>query len=47
MSAVAQDLLALQYATEEMQGDREVVMAVVAQDGMYLADASEEMQRRP
>ena len=42
MAALAKD--ALKYAKEEMQGDREVVMAAVAQNGWALDYATEEMK---
>ena len=39
--------MALQYAIEEMQGDREVVMTAVARHGWALQYATEEMQGDP
>ena len=47
MAAVAQDGKALQWAGEEMKGDRELCMAAVAQDGKALQWASEDMQNDP
>ena len=39
-----QDGQALQWASEEMKGDRELCMAAVAQNGLALKWASEEMK---
>ena len=39
-----QDGQALQWASEEMKGDRELCMAAVAQHGLLLKDLPEEMK---
>ena len=44
MTAVAKNGYALQYATEELRGDREVVMTAVAQHGYALEYATEELR---
>ena len=41
---VAQNGLALQWASEEMKGERELCMAAVAQNGLYLEHASQKMK---
>ena len=41
MKAVTQKGLALQHATEELRGDREIVMAALSQDGWALEYATE------
>jgi hypothetical protein len=37
----------LEYATEELRGDREVVLAAVQQNGRALEYASTELQKDP
>jgi hypothetical protein len=44
MAAVAQYGLALFFASDELRGDREVVMAAVAQNGRALEHASDEFR---
>ena len=39
--------LALQYASEQLRGDREVVLAAVKQKGRALCFASEQLQNDP
>ena len=34
----------LQHATEDLKGDREIVMTAVSQDGLALLDAAEELR---
>lgn len=43
--AVAQNWRALQYASEELKKDKEVVLAAVAQDGRALEYASDEVKK--
>ena len=44
MKAVSKDEYALKFATEELRGDREVVMKAVSQDGYALRHATEELR---
>ena len=44
LAAVAQDGVALVYASEKLKGDKEVVLAAVRQNGDALGYASEELQ---
>ena len=44
MAAVSQNGYALQFATEELKGDREVVMTAVSQNGCALKFTTEEMK---
>ena len=44
MAAVSQDGRVLQYAAEELQGDREIVMTAVSQNGVALRYATKELK---
>ena len=44
MQAVAQTGWALEFATEELKGDREIVMRAVSQEGLALKYATEELK---
>ena len=44
MKAVTQKGRALEYATEALRGDREIVMAAVSQDGRALEYATEALR---
>eukprot|EP00971_Amphidinium_carterae_P243792 4841748-Amphidinium_carterae.1 len=44
LAAVEQDGCALEYAAEELQGDRAIVLKAVEQDGLALQYAAEELQ---
>ena len=45
MEAVKRNVEALQYASEELKGDREVVMKAVRQRGEALEHSSEELNK--
>ena len=45
MVAVAQNGSALQYASDELKNDKEIVMAAVAQNGSALQYASDELKK--
>ena len=45
MSAVKQDWCALKFASENLQKEREIVMATVNWDGDALECSSEDLQR--
>eukprot|EP00971_Amphidinium_carterae_P128303 2541956-Amphidinium_carterae.1 len=47
MAAVTQDGAALKYAAEELQCNRDIVLAAVRQDGAALLYAAEELRRDP
>ena len=44
MAAVSQNGSALQNATEELKGDRNIVMAAVSQNGFAIQHATEELK---
>eukprot|EP00971_Amphidinium_carterae_P236908 4702163-Amphidinium_carterae.1 len=44
LAAVEEGGLALQYAAEELKGDRAIVQTAVEQDGFALQYAAEELQ---
>ena len=44
MQAVSHNGLALQFATEELKGDRRIVMAAVSENGLALDYASKELK---
>ena len=44
LAAVSNDGYALMHATEELRGDREIVLAAVSQDGRALQFATEELK---
>ena len=46
MAAVKQNGYALNFASEDLWGDREMVMAAGKQNGCVLKDASEYLRRR-
>ena len=47
MEAVKQDGRALEYASAELKGDREIVMEAVKQNGHALQDAGGELSGPP
>ena len=44
MQAVSQDGDALQHATDELKGEREIVMKAISQEGHALAHATDELK---
>ena len=44
LAAVKEDPYSLEYASEELKKDREVVLAAITQDGWVLGYASKELQ---
>ena len=44
LAAVSNDVYALQYATEELKGDREIVLAALSKNGRALQYATEELK---